>query len=64
MLGLFSNPAISEVIFQILELDDVGCKPCSLLLKQAISFQEDGDWECCRKAAAKAREYAWEQLHR
>lgn len=62
--GLLSRPAISAVIFQNIDLDEVGCKPCSLLLRRAIRHGEDGEWDCCREDALKARELAWEQLHR
>ncbi|CAM9244870.1 unnamed protein product [Scytosiphon promiscuus] len=63
VLGLLSNPAISAVLFQPLDLDEVGSKQCLLLLNEAIEYQQHGEWERCREAALKAREYAWEQLH-
>lgn len=62
--GLLSLPPISAVLFQHVRLDEVGSKPCSLLLKQAIRHAKNGHWDCCREAALKARELAWEQLHR
>lgn len=63
---LLTQPAVSSVVFQHIssELEEVGSKPCSLLLQRAIQCRDDGDWAGCREAALKAREYAWEQLHR
>lgn len=64
--GLLRNPAIVSVLLRDIssELEEVGAKPCALLLGRAHSFREDGQWDACREAALKAREYAWEQLHR
>ncbi len=64
--GLLRKPAIASLLFRDIssELEEVGAKPCSLLLDRAQSFREDGQWDGCREAALKAREYAWEQLHR
>lgn len=62
--SLLSKPGPSAALFRELKLDEVGAKACSLLLKSAIEHQQGGDWELCHEAALKAREYAWEQLHR
>ena len=62
--ALLSNRGLYAALFQDLKLDEVGAKPCSLLLRSAIQHQQRGDWELCHEAAVKAREYAWEQLHR
>lgn len=59
---LFSKLPIPDTLFQ--HLDQAGAKPCSLLLKRALQHREGQDWEHCHEAAVKAREYAWEQLHR
>lgn len=63
---LLKQPTVSSVLFQHIssELEEVGAKPCSLLLQRAIRCRDDGDWDGCCEAALKAREYAWEQLHR
>lgn len=63
---LLTQPAVSSVLLQHIasELEAVGSKPCSLLLERAIRCRGNGDWDGCREAALKAREYAWEQLHR
>ena len=62
--ALLSKSEPSAVLFQDLKLDKVGAKACCLLLKSAIKHQHGGYWELCHEAALKAREYAWEQLHR
>lgn len=64
--GLLRKPTIASVLFRDIssELEEVGAKPCSLLLNRAHRFRDDGHWDGCREAALKAREYAWEQLHR
>lgn len=62
--ALLLKPGPSAALFQDLKLDEVGAKACCLLLKSAIEHQQRGDWEICHEVALKAREYAWEQLHR
>lgn len=66
IVELLTQPAVSSILFQHIysELEEVGSKPCSLLLQRAIRCRDGGDWDGCREAALKAREYAWEQLHR
>ncbi|CAN0065253.1 unnamed protein product, partial [Ectocarpus sp. 12 AP-2014] len=46
-----------------LELEEVGSKPCSLLVQRAIQHLEERRWTRCHEVALRAREYAWEQLH-
>ena len=62
--SLLSKPGPSAALFQDLKLDEVGAKACFVLLKSAIEHQKVGDWELSHEVALKAREYAWEQLHR
>ena len=63
---LLKKPAIASVLFHDIsaELEEVGAKPCALMLTRAHSFRKEGQWDACREASLKAREYAWEQLHR
>lgn len=63
---LLEQPTVSSAVFRHIssELEEAGSKPCSLLLQRAVRCRDDGDWASCREAALKAREYAWEQLHR
>ena len=63
---LFTQRAIHSIVFQPIsaELEEIGSKPCSLLLQRAIHCRHNRDWGGCREAAQKAKEYAWEQLHR
>ncbi|CBJ29518.1 conserved unknown protein [Ectocarpus siliculosus] len=62
---LLSDRQISTALFQCiaLELEEVGSRPCSLLVQRAIQHLEEGRWTRCHEVALKAREYAWEQLH-
>lgn len=59
---LFSALNIPDVLFRNLDL--AGARPCSLLLQTATRHQRHHEWEQCQKVAFKAREFAWEQLHR
>lgn len=46
-------------------LQGAGAAPCSVLLCRASKHsQQTVEWQSCLEAALKAREYAWEQLHR
>lgn len=55
--------AVPDSLFE--NLDKAGSKPCSVLLKRAIVLKDHhGEWHKMHNAALKAREYAWEQLHR
>lgn len=45
-------------------LHDAGAAPCAALLAVAIRHQRARNWRGCHEAALKAREYAWERLHR
>lgn len=64
------STAIGDLISKLkyLELDkalhEEGAAPCAALLERARRHQQVGEWESCHNVALKAKEYAWERLHR
>lgn len=47
------------------QLDLAGAKPCAVFLNRATALMGSvEEWEHCHDVALKAREYAWEKLHR
>lgn len=45
-------------------LHEAGAAPCAALLADAIKHMKAKAWSNCHLSALKAREYAWERLHR
>lgn len=65
MIALLSNKECIRSPAALCEkLELTGAAPCAVLLKRATDLMNGGDWERCQEVALKAREYAWEQLHR
>lgn len=45
-------------------LHEAGAAPCAALLADAVKHMKAKAWSKCHLSALKAREYAWERLHR